>query len=124
MEQSLLGPNRLNGRSRGEPIRSDGGERSASGAEASSTGRRSSEVNLRRAIQVGTLNVLSLTSDTSAVCGATSTRHQRGCSTHRPETGEITVGGYIYSWSGRSDGYHSEGVAIAVVSRLVPMVAE
>ena len=42
----------------------------------------------------------------------------------RPGTGEISVGGYSYYWSGRLDGYHSEGVAIAVSDRLVPLVSE
>ena len=42
----------------------------------------------------------------------------------RPKSGEISVGGYTYYWSGRLDGYHSEGVAIAVSGRLVPLVTE
>ena len=31
-----------------------------------------------------------------------------------PDCGEIMVGGYTDSWSGRSDGYHAQGVAVAV----------
>ena len=42
----------------------------------------------------------------------------------RPKSGEISVGGYTYYWSGRLDGYHSEGVAIAVSRRLVSLVTE
>ena len=42
----------------------------------------------------------------------------------RPKSGEISVGGYTYYWSGRLDGYHSEGVAIAVSSRLISLLAE
>ena len=32
----------------------------------------------------------------------------------RPDCGEIMVGGYTYYWSGRSDGYHAQGVAVTV----------
>ena len=32
----------------------------------------------------------------------------------RPDWGEIIAGGYTYYWSGRSDGYHAQGVAVAV----------
>ena len=42
----------------------------------------------------------------------------------RPKSGEISVGGYTYYWSGRSDGYHSEGVAVAISGRLAQMVVE
>ena len=42
----------------------------------------------------------------------------------RPGRGEISVGGYTYYWSGRSNGHHTEGVGIAVADRLVPMVLE
>ena len=42
----------------------------------------------------------------------------------RPDCGEIMVGGYIYYWSGRSDGYHSQGVAVAVSNKLNPMIIE
>ena len=31
----------------------------------------------------------------------------------RPDCGEIMEGGYTYYWSGRSDGYHTQGVAVA-----------
>lgn len=42
----------------------------------------------------------------------------------RPGSGEINVGGYTYYWSGRSDGHHLQGVAVAVSDRLTPMVVE
>ena len=42
----------------------------------------------------------------------------------RPDSGEIMVGGYIYYWSGRSDGYHSQGVAEAVSNKMTPMMIE
>ena len=34
------------------------------------------------------------------------------------------VGSYTYYWSGRSDGYHYQGVAVAVSNKLSPMVIE
>ena len=42
----------------------------------------------------------------------------------RPDCGEIMVGGYTYYWSGRSDGYHVQGVAVAVSNKLTPMITE
>ena len=34
------------------------------------------------------------------------------------------VGGYTYYWSGRTDGYHAQGVAVAVSNKLTPMIIE
>ena len=42
----------------------------------------------------------------------------------RPDCGEIMAGGYTYYWSGRSDGYHAQGVAVAVSNNLTPMIIE
>ena len=42
----------------------------------------------------------------------------------RPDCSEIMAGGYTYYWSGRSDGYHSQGVAVAVSNKLTPMIIE
>ena len=42
----------------------------------------------------------------------------------RPHCGEIMVGGYTYYWSGRSDGYHSQEVAVAVSNKLTPKIIE
>ena len=42
----------------------------------------------------------------------------------RPDCGEIMVGGCTYYWSGRSDGYHAQGVAVAVSNKLTPMIIE
>ena len=42
----------------------------------------------------------------------------------RPDCGEIMVGGYTYDSSGRSDGYHAQGVAVAVSNKLTPMIIE
>ena len=39
-----------------------------------------------------------------------------------PDCGETMVGGYNYYWSGRSDDYHSQGVAVAVSNKLTPMI--
>ena len=40
----------------------------------------------------------------------------------RPNCGEIMSGGYTNYWSGRSDGYHAQGVAAAVSNKLTPMI--
>ena len=42
----------------------------------------------------------------------------------KPDCGEIMVGGSTYYWSGHSDGYHSQGVAVAVSNKLTPMIIE
>ena len=40
----------------------------------------------------------------------------------RRDCGEIMVGSYTYYWSGRSDGCHAQGVAVAVSNKLTPMI--
>ena len=40
------------------------------------------------------------------------------------DSGEIMEGGYIYYWSGHSDGYHAQGAAVAVSKKLTPMRIE
>ena len=42
----------------------------------------------------------------------------------RLDSGEIMVGGDTYYWSGRSDGYHVQGVAVAISKKLNPMIIE
>ena len=42
----------------------------------------------------------------------------------RTDCGEIMADGYTYYWSGHSDGYHAQGVAIAVSNKLTPMIIE
>ena len=37
----------------------------------------------------------------------------------RPDCSEIMVGGCTYYWSGHSDGYHAQGVAVAVSNKLI-----
>ena len=39
----------------------------------------------------------------------------------RPDGGEVMAGDYIYYWSGHSDGYHAQGVAVAVSNKLTPI---
>ena len=41
-----------------------------------------------------------------------------------PDSGEIMVSGYTDYWSGRSDGYHAQGVTVAVSNKLTPMITE
>ena len=42
----------------------------------------------------------------------------------RPDSGEIMAGGDTYYWSGHSDGYHAQGVVVAVSNKLTPMIIE
>ena len=42
----------------------------------------------------------------------------------RLDCGEIMAGGYTYYWCGCSDGYHAQGVAVAVSNKLTPMIIE
>ena len=42
----------------------------------------------------------------------------------RPNSGKIMAGGCTYYWSGHSDGYHAQGVAVAVFNKLTPMIIE
>ena len=42
----------------------------------------------------------------------------------RPDGGEVMAGDYTYYWSGHSDGYHTQGVAVAVSNKLTPMIIE
>ena len=42
----------------------------------------------------------------------------------RPDCSEIMAGGYTYYWSGRSDDYDAQGVAVAVSNKLTPMIIE
>ena len=41
-----------------------------------------------------------------------------------PDCGEIMVGGYTCYWSGRTNGDHAQGVAVAVSNKLTPMIIE
>ena len=89
------------------------------GAEATSAGRRASRLNLRRPCRVAAWNVLSLRDDNhlpllSRELGRLGIAIAALSEVRRPKSGEISVGGYTYYWSGRLDGYHSERVTIAI----------
>ena len=119
--QSLRDPQSLmiGGKPRGNIPRSECGSVCRSGAEVSSTRRRSPWVNLRWSLRVGAWNVLSLREDdhlsllpSELKCldiGIAALSEVR-----RPDCSEIMAGGYIYYWSCRSDGYHAQGLAVAV----------
>ena len=99
------------------------------GAEVSSTRRWSPWVNLRRSLQVGTWNVQSRRDDDhlsllSPELKCLDIGIAALSEVRRPDCGEIMVGGYTYFWSGCSDGYHSQGVAVAVSNKLTPMIIE
>ena len=42
----------------------------------------------------------------------------------RPDSLEIMVGSFTYYWTGRSDGYHAQRVAVAVSNKLTPIIIE
>ena len=42
----------------------------------------------------------------------------------KTDSGEIMVGGYTYYWSGRTDSYHVQRVAVAVSNKLTPIIIE
>ena len=42
----------------------------------------------------------------------------------RPDCGEIMAGGHTYYWSGCSDGYRAQGVAVAMSNKLIPTIIE
>ena len=93
-----------------------------------STRRRSPWVNLRRSLQVGAWNVLSLREDDHlSLLSSKLKRLDIGIAAlsevQRPDCGEM-VGGYTYYCSGRSDGYQTQGVAVAVSNMLTPMIIE
>ena len=99
------------------------------GAEVSSTGPHRPPLNLRRSVRVGAWNVLSLQDD-ARVPALSAELSRLGIAVaalsevRRPGSGETSVGGYTYYRSGRADGKHTEGVAIAVSNRLASQVKE
>ena len=42
----------------------------------------------------------------------------------RPDSDEIMAGGYTLYWSGGSDGYHPQGIAVAVSNKLTPVIID
>ena len=119
----------IGGKPRGNIPGSDCGRVCRGGAEVSSTRRWSPWVNLRRSLWVGAWNVLSQRDDDHlSLLSSQLKRLDIGIAAlsdvRRPDCGEKMVGGYTYYWSGRSDGYHTQGVAVAVSNKLAPMIIE
>ena len=119
----------IGGKPRGNLPGSDGGSVCRGGLEVSSTRRRSPLVNLRRSLQVGAWNVRSRREDDHLFLLSSQINHLNiGIAAlsevRRPDSGEIMKGGYTFSWSRRSDGYHAQGDAIDVSNRLTPMIIE
>ena len=90
-----------------------------SGAEVSSTRRQSPWVNLRWSLRVGAWNVLYRREDhhlslLSSELKCLDIGIAALSEVRKMDCGEIMAGGYTYYWSGRSDGYHTQGVAVAV----------
>ena len=98
-------------------------------AEVAPTRSDCQRLNLRRAVRVGAWNVRSLRQDGRLPLLSRELKRLRVevvalSEVRRPGSGTISVGGYTYYWSGRSDGHHLQGVAIAISSRLQPSVVE
>ena len=51
-------------------------------------------------------------------------QHQELSDVHILDSGEIMAGGYTANLSGHSDGYHAQGVAVAVSNKLTPLIIE
>ena len=131
LRQSLRDPHSLmkGGKPQGNLPGSDCGSVCQGGAEMSSTRRRSPLVNLSRFLRVGAWNVLSL----SEVDHLSLLSPQFKClnigigalsEVWRPKSSKIMVVGYTHYWSGHSDGYNAQGVAVAVSNKLAPMIIE
>ena len=108
---------------------SDCGRVCRGGVEVSSTRRRSPWVNLRRSLRVCAWNVLSKRGDDHLSLLSSELKHldigiAALSEVRRPDYGEIMAGGYNYYWSGCSDGYYAQGVAVAVSNQLTPMIIE
>ena len=119
----------LGGKSQGKLPGLDCGGVWWSGSEVSSTRRRSPWVNLRWYLRVGAWNVLSQREDDHlSLLSSEFKRLNIGIAAlsevWRPDSGEIMEGGYTYYWSGRSDGYHAQGVAVPMSNKLTPMIIE
>ena len=130
LRQSLREPHSLMiGKAWGKLPGSDCGRVCRGGAEVSSTRRRFPWVNLRRSLRLGAWNVLSLREDDYlSLLSSELKRLDIGIAAlsevRRPDSGDIMAGGYIDNWSGRSNGYHAQGVAVAVSNKLTPMIIE
>uniref|UniRef100_A0A8C4X1F8 C2H2-type domain-containing protein n=1 Tax=Eptatretus burgeri TaxID=7764 RepID=A0A8C4X1F8_EPTBU len=99
------------------------------GAEVSSTRRRSPWVNPRRFLQVGARNVLSQREDDHLSLLSSELKRLDNCITAlsavwRPDCANIMASGYTDYWSGRSEGYHAQGVAVAMSNKLTPLIVD
>ena len=99
------------------------------GAEVSSTRRRSPEVNLRLSLRVVAWNVRSrrehdhlslLLPELKCLNVSIAALSE----VWRPDGGKIMVGGDTNYWSGCSNVYHAQAVAVAVSNYLTPMIIE
>ena len=102
----------IGGKPQGSIPESDCGRVCQSGAEVSSTRRRSPWVNLRQSLQVGAWNVPSRREDDHlSLLSSELKRLSIGLTAlseiRLPDCGEIMVGDYTHYSSGRSDGYHA-----------------
>ena len=84
--------------------------------------------NMRRSLGVGAWNVLSQREDDHLSLPSSELQCLNiGIVALRfgdKDSSELMMGGYTYYWSGRSDGYHAQGVAVAVSNKLTPMIIE
>ena len=109
----------IGGKPQGNLPGSDCGSVCRGGAEVPSTRQWSAWVNLRRSLLVGAWNILSRREDghlslLSSELKCLDIGIAALSEVRRLDCGEIMVGGYTNYWSGRSDGYHAQGVAVAV----------
>ena len=89
------------------------------GAEVSFTRRWSPWVSLRRSLRVGAWNVRSQKEDDHLSLLSSELKHfdiviAAISEVRRQDCGEMMVGGHTYHWFGCSDGFHAQGVAVAV----------
>ena len=117
----------MGGKPRGNLPGSDCGSVCQGGAEVSSTRWWSPWVNLRQTLRVGAWNVLSRREDDHLSLLSSELKHLNiGIAAlyeiRRPDCSEIMFGGYTYYWSGHSDGYHAQGVAVVVFNRMTPRI--
>ena len=86
-------------------------------------------MNMRRSLLVGAWNVLSRREDDHlSLLSSELKRLDMGIAAlsevRRPDSGKIMADGYTYFCSGCSDGYHAQGVAVAMSNKLTPMIIE
>ena len=98
-------------------------------AVVSSTRRWSPLVNLRRSLWLSAWNILSLREDDHLSLLSSELKRLDMViavlsEVRRPDGGEIIAGGDTNYCSGRSDGEHAQGVAVAVSNKLTPMIIE